>query len=176
MLPLNKESLIFTEHPLMEYTGGEGWAILHGDTLSLLRSFQHGSFDALITDPPLRFRGSKPCEKTRTTNQKYSSMDKDSALPDFDGDQKDQRSWTRWMAEWLSDARKVCKPGAPHLPVYRLAAVPRHHRRPAVGRVDLARLRRLGQADLPPPEGTISPNRASTSFGAPTAPSPSTAR
>ena len=113
MLLLNKEPLIFTEPPLMEHTGGEGWTILHGDTLSLLRSFQPGSFDALITDPPYASGGSKPCEKTRTTNQKYSSMDKDSALPDFDGDQKDQRSWTRWMAEWLSDARKVCKPGAP---------------------------------------------------------------
>ena len=41
MLPLNKESLIFTEPPIMEHTGGEGWTILHGDTLSLLRSFQH---------------------------------------------------------------------------------------------------------------------------------------
>ena len=80
MLPLNKEPLIFTEHPLMEYTGGEGWAILHGDTLSLLRSFQPGSFDALITDPPNASGGSKPCEKTRTTNQKYSSMDKDLSL------------------------------------------------------------------------------------------------
>lgn len=113
MLPLNKEETFFTEMSLMEHTGGEGWTILHGDTLSLLRSFQPGSFDALITDPPYASGGSKPCEKTRTTNQKYSSMDKDSALPDFDGDQKDQRSWTRWMAEWLSDARKVCKPGAP---------------------------------------------------------------
>ena len=70
-------------------------------------------FDALITDPPYASGGWKASEKNRTTNQKYSSMDKDNALPDFDGDQKDQRSWTRWMAEWLSDARKVCKPGAP---------------------------------------------------------------
>ena len=31
----------------------------------------------------------------------------------FEGDAKDQRSWTRWVAEWLYEARKVCKPGAP---------------------------------------------------------------
>ena len=37
----------------------------------------------------------------------------ESAPPPFDGDSKDQRSWTRWAAEWLYDARKVCKPGAP---------------------------------------------------------------
>ena len=35
------------------------------------------------------------------------------ALPDFDGDNKDQRSWTHWMAEWLYDVRKACKRGAP---------------------------------------------------------------
>ena len=34
-------------------------------------------------------------------------------LPDFDGDNKDQRSWTHWMAEWLYDVRKACKSGAP---------------------------------------------------------------
>ena len=101
------------EFPLVEHTGGEGWTILHGDTLSLLRSFAPGSFDALITDPPYASGGSKPAEKSRTTNQKYSSLKSDSPFPDFDGDQKDQRSWTRWMAEWLSDARRVCKPGSP---------------------------------------------------------------
>lgn len=86
---------------------------LHGDTLQIIRAFKPQVFDALITDPPYASGGWKASEKNRTTNQKYSSMDKDNALPDFDGDQKDQRSWTRWMAEWLSDARKVCKPGAP---------------------------------------------------------------
>lgn len=52
-------------------------------------------------------------ERNRTTNQKYSSMKAENALPDFDGDNKDQRSWTHWMAEWLYDARKACKVGAP---------------------------------------------------------------
>ena len=75
----------------MEHSGGDGWTILHGDTLQVIRAFKPQVFDAIITDPP------------------YAS----GALPDFDGDQKDQRSWTRWMAEWLSDARKACKPGAP---------------------------------------------------------------
>ena len=40
-------------------------------------------------------------------------MRAENALPDFDGDNKDQRSWTHWMAEWLYDARKACKKGAP---------------------------------------------------------------
>lgn len=90
----------------MEHSGGDGWTILHGDTLQVIRAFKPQVFDAIITDPPYASGGWKPAEKNRTTNQKYSSMDKENALPDFDGDQKDQRSWTRWMAEWLSDARK----------------------------------------------------------------------
>ena len=40
-------------------------------------------------------------------------MKAENALPDFDGDNKDQRSWTHWMAEWLYDVRKACKAGAP---------------------------------------------------------------
>ena len=58
-------------------------------------------------------QGNKQNERNRTTNQKYSSMKAENALPDFDGDNKDQRSWTHWMAEWLYDVRKACKRGAP---------------------------------------------------------------
>ena len=57
--------------------------------------------------------GPKQNERNRTTNQKYSSMKAENALPDFDGDNKDQRSWTHWMTEWLYDVRKACKVGAP---------------------------------------------------------------
>ena len=96
-----------------EYTGGEKWTILHGDTLKLVKAFQPGIFDAVITDPPYASGGTKQNERNRTTNQKYSSMKAENALPDFDGDNKDQRSWTHWMAEWLYDVRKACKIGAP---------------------------------------------------------------
>ena len=81
-----------------EYTGGEKWTLLH----------------AVITDPPYASGGTKQNERNRTTNQKYSSMKAENALPDFDGDNKDQRSWTHWMAEWLYDLRKACKIGAPN--------------------------------------------------------------
>ena len=96
-----------------EYAEGEKWKILHGDTLKLVKAFQPGIFDAVITDPPYASGGTKQNERNRTTNQKYSSMSAANALPDFDGDNKDQRSWTHWMAEWLYDVRKACKKGAP---------------------------------------------------------------
>ena len=97
----------------IEHSGGDGWTILHGDAPRIIRSFRPGVFDAVITDPPYASGGWKPSEKNRTTNQKYSSMSKENALPDFDGDQKDQRSWTNWMADWLSDARKACGTARP---------------------------------------------------------------
>lgn len=69
-----------------EYTGGKNWTILHGDTLKLVKAFQPGIFDAVITDPPYASGGTKQNERNRTTNQKYSSMKAENALPDFDGD------------------------------------------------------------------------------------------
>ena len=37
-----------------ESAGGENWRILHGDTLKLVKGFQPGIFDAVVTDPPMR--------------------------------------------------------------------------------------------------------------------------
>ena len=116
-MPLKKSQdltdMVNSEIMPIEHSGGDGWTILHGDAPRIIRSFRPGVFDAVITDPPYASGGWKPSEKNRTTNQKYSSMSKENALPDFDGDQKDQRSWTNWMADWLSDARKACRDGAP---------------------------------------------------------------
>ena len=67
-----------------ESAGGENWRILHGDTLKLVKGFQPGIFDAVITDPPYASGGTKQNERNRTTNQKYSSMKAENALPDFD--------------------------------------------------------------------------------------------
>lgn len=50
-----------------EYTGGKNWTILHGDTLKLVKAFQPGIFDAVITDPPYASGGTKQNERNRTT-------------------------------------------------------------------------------------------------------------
>ena len=88
------------------------WQLIHGDALKVLGSFAPNTFDAVITDPPYASGGRTQAEKNRSTARKYSSMG-ENAPPPFEGDAKDQRSWTRWVAEWLYEARKVCKPGAP---------------------------------------------------------------
>ena len=118
-MPLTKTpetNLIFdpnAKFDMPEHTGGDGWTILHGDCLRLMRQMQDGVFDAVITDPPYASGGSTPAEKTKTTSQKYSSMSPDKALPDFAGDQMDQRSWTNFMTDWLNEAYRLCRPGAP---------------------------------------------------------------
>ena len=96
-----------------EHCGGDRWSILHGDSLQILRQFEPNSFDAIITDPPYASGGSSQTTKNRSTSEKYSSMSKDKALPDFDSDQMDQLSWMFWTAAWLQDARRIAKPGAP---------------------------------------------------------------
>ena len=96
-----------------EHCGGDRWSILHGDSLQILRQFEPNSFDAIITDPPYASGGSSQTTKNRSTSEKYSSMSKEKALPDFDSDQMDQLSWMFWTAAWLQDARRIAKPGAP---------------------------------------------------------------
>ena len=88
------------------------WEIIHGDSLTVLESFPPSTFDAVIPDPPYASGGRTQAEKSKATAKKYSSMG-GNAPPDFDGDAKDQRSWTRWAAEWLYLARRAAKPGAP---------------------------------------------------------------
>ena len=73
------------------------WEIIQGDALKLLGGFSPGTFDAIITDPPYASGGRTQAEKNKSTAKKYSSMG-DHAPPPFEGDAKDQRSWTRWAA------------------------------------------------------------------------------
>lgn len=88
------------------------WSILCGDSLQVLKSFSCNTFDSIICDPPYASGGRTQAEKVKSTIRKYSSMG-DNAPPAFDGDSKDQRSWTDWAAEWLGECRRISKPGAP---------------------------------------------------------------
>ncbi len=119
------------------------WEIIHGDSLTVLESFPPGTFDAVITDPPYASGGRTQAEKSKATAKKYSSMG-GNAPPDFDGDAKDQRSWTRWAAEWLYLARRAAKPGAPVCMFIDWRQLPLRQRCAPVGRLDLARDCRVG--------------------------------
>ena len=87
------------------------WSILQGDALKVLSGFAPGTFDAVITDPPYASGGRTQSEKNKSTAKKYSSMG-ENAPPPFDGDAKDQRSWTRWAA-WLTARTSPLRPTSP---------------------------------------------------------------
>lgn len=90
-----------------------GVSIIHGDVLKILPTLPAGLFGGIITDPPYASGALDQNAKQRATSVKYSNAKANNPLPDFEGDAKDQRSWTHWMAEWLSEARRVSLPGAP---------------------------------------------------------------
>jgi len=93
--------------------GFAGAEVIQGDILRVLPTFPEGLFGGVICDPPYASGAADQNAKQKSTAQKYSSVKNGNPLPDFEGDAKDQRSWTNWMVEWLSEARRVTKPGAP---------------------------------------------------------------
>lgn len=110
-----QQSTLFSSNDftMPENFGNDRWTILHGDVMHIVPHMTRAVFDAVITDPPYASGGASQTAKNRSTTEKYSSLRGGKALPDFDSDQMDQRSWTRWTCEWLQMVRAACKPGAP---------------------------------------------------------------
>jgi site-specific DNA-methyltransferase (adenine-specific) len=92
------------------FTGAE---IIKGDTLQILKTIPDGLLGGIISDPPYASGAADQNARQKSTAQKYSSAKSNNVLPDFEGDSKDQRSWTHWCAEWLAEARRASKEGAP---------------------------------------------------------------
>lgn len=90
-----------------------GSTIIHGDLLKILPQFPDNLFGGILTDPPYASGAADQNARQQSTGKKYSSMKDGNPFPDFEGDSKDQRSWTRWMTDLLTEARRVCVPGAP---------------------------------------------------------------
>jgi len=89
-----------------------------GDAMEWLRTLDRGSADALITDPPYSSGGQYRGDRTNRTGAKYGNSDAGGKgagaigdLEDFAGDNRDQRSFAFWMVMWLSEARRVVRPG-----------------------------------------------------------------
>ena len=91
----------------------KGATIIHGDTLQVLKTFPTGVFGGILTDPPYASGAADQSGRQKSTAAKYSSAKTDNLLPDFEGDSKDQRSWAHWAAEWLAEARRCSREGAP---------------------------------------------------------------
>lgn len=84
----------------------------HGDALAWLATLADNSVDAVITDPPYSSGGMMRGDRAGSnTREKYTDAKRASTLPDFSGDNRDQRAWAYWMTLWLGEALRVTKPG-----------------------------------------------------------------
>ena len=64
----NRLNILKSGFEMPEHCGGDHWAILHGDSLQIVRQFEPHSFDAIITDPPYASGGANQNTKNRTTS------------------------------------------------------------------------------------------------------------
>lgn len=90
----------------------DGYAIRRGDALQLLLDLDDASVDAVITDPPYSSGGQYRTDRTQRTSVKYLGDGRPEPLPDFHGDNRDQRGYAYWSALWLSQCYRVAKPGS----------------------------------------------------------------
>jgi site-specific DNA-methyltransferase (adenine-specific) len=82
-----------------------------GDALSALRELPDASVDAVIADPPYCSGGITAADRVNhTARRKYVSTNATHALPNFDGDQRDQRSFAFWSTLWLTECLRLTKP------------------------------------------------------------------
>ena len=90
------------------------FSMYHGDSLAILRSLPTASVDAVITDPPYSSGGTTTAERTnRTPRQKYQQSGTLKTYPTFEGEVRDQRSFTYWCTLWLAECYRIATTGAP---------------------------------------------------------------
>ncbi|MFJ4338632.1 DNA-methyltransferase [Streptomyces sp. NPDC088915] len=88
------------------------FSLHHGDALSVLANLPDSCADSVITDPPYNSGGRTAQERTsRSARQKYVSADAKHALPDFTGENMDQRSYTLWLTQIMTEAHRATKTG-----------------------------------------------------------------
>jgi site-specific DNA-methyltransferase (adenine-specific) len=88
------------------------FSLHQGDALTVLSGLPDDSVDSVITDPPYNSGGRTAKERTsRTARQKYTSADAGHTLPDFTGENMDQRSYTFWLTQIMTEAHRATKSG-----------------------------------------------------------------
>jgi site-specific DNA-methyltransferase (adenine-specific) len=94
------------------YYADEQITLWQGDSLALLLDMPDASVDAVITDPPYSSGGTYRSDRAgHSTADKYNVARRAAHLPDFGGDNRDQRSWSYWCVLWMTQALRVTAPG-----------------------------------------------------------------
>jgi len=88
------------------------FSLHQGDALSVLSGLPDDCVDSVITDPPYNSGGRTAKERTsRSARQKYTSADASHELPDFTGENMDQRSYGFWLTQIMTEAHRLTKTG-----------------------------------------------------------------
>lgn len=88
-----------------------GVAIYHGNCMEVLHSMERGAVGGCVTDPPYSSGGQYRSDRANSSaSEKYSDR---RDLPDFSGDNRDQRGFLRWCSIWMAEVLRVCEAGAP---------------------------------------------------------------
>jgi len=88
------------------------FSLHQGDALSVLSKLPDDCVDAVITDPPYNSGGRTAKERTsRSAKQKYTSADAKHELADFTGENMDQRSYSFWLTQIMTEAHRLTKAG-----------------------------------------------------------------
>lgn len=95
------------------YASGKNWTLHLGDALEMLRGLPSASVGGMLTDPPYSSGGAFRGDRTADPVTKYITSDAKTStyLPQFGGDNRDQRAYGYWCALWLGEALRVVKPG-----------------------------------------------------------------
>ena len=89
-----------------------GVTIYHGDSFDVLPHLS--GIGAVVADPPYSSGGAFRGDRAMSTVAKYVQTGSQAAayMPEFAGDNRDQRSFATWASLWLNAARIASNPGA----------------------------------------------------------------
>lgn len=95
------------------YAQGKRWTLYAGDALAVLPMLDTGMAGLLATDPPYSSGGAFRGDRMADTNTKYLSGGSNQAayLPQFCGDNRDQRAYLIWCSLWLGECLRLVQPG-----------------------------------------------------------------
>lgn len=84
---------------------------VNGDAVQLLRREPSELYDSVVTDPPYSSGGLHIGDRQQSTTKKYEQGGTIDGHAEFEGDNRDQRSWKFWCMLWMSEALRVTKDG-----------------------------------------------------------------
>lgn len=103
--------MTFDQNTPAPFYSTDSATLYHGEALAILRSLPDASVDAVITDPPYSSGGLSRSERMKKPSEKYQMTGTRKQYPEFEGDNRDQRSFLAWSSLWLTECRRVTREG-----------------------------------------------------------------